>query len=265
MKEEFCLEQYPRFKKAVWKPFDIRWVTECTKRLVCKSAGGVELRKYTDFYVAGVYRGIATACVVGCNLRCIFCWSPLSRDFPELYGEYYSPRDVVEKLEELCRRYGIRKARISCGEPTICWDHLLGVLDLVEESKYIDLFILETNGISMALNPERVYELKKYRKVYTRISVKAGTPQGFEFRTGAEGSALELQFEAIRLAKKAGLRFHVAAMTDPRLMQHTERSELVKKLWSIDPVLALSLEEEVVDPYRATIIRLREAGVNLRW
>jgi len=256
---------YPRYKTREWIPYDVVEVTECTRRLACRREGGVELRKYTDFYVAGVYRGIVTGCLVGCNLRCFFCWSPPSRDFPERHGDFYAAAQVVERLELLGRRHGIRRARLSCGEPTVCFDHLLQVLELIEESRWFDLFILETNGIVLALNPERVHELRRFSKLYVRVSLKGGSREGFEFRTGARGEALDLQFKAVEDLKAANLRFHAAAMTDPRIVSLEERKRLVERLWRTDPRLALLLEEEDVDPYATTIERLRRAGVDLRW
>jgi Predicted Fe-S oxidoreductase len=98
-----------------------------------------------------------------------------------------------------------------------------------------------------------------------RISLKGGSREGFEFRTGAKGEALDLQFKAVEILKAANLRFHVAAMTDPRIMSLEERKKLVERLWRINARLALLLEEEVVDPYTTTIERLKHAGVELKW
>ncbi|HDI02235.1 MAG TPA: radical SAM protein [Ignisphaera sp.] len=257
--------EYPRYITKNWIPYDVVEVTQATKAIVCRDIGDVEYRKYTDFYVAGVYRGIVTGCLVGCNLRCFFCWSPPSRDFPERYGEFYSPKQVVEYMEYLGKRYGIKKARLSCGEPTICWNHLLEVIKLIEESKWFELFILETNGIVIGLNPSLVKDLTRFTKLYVRISLKGGFRKGFEWRTGARGEALDLQYRAIEALRDSGIRFHVAAMTDPRIMSLEERREIIKRLWSIDPRLALSLEEEVIDPYRTTIKRLEYAGIDISW
>jgi len=59
----------------------------------------------------------------------------------------------------------------------------------------------------------------------------------------------------------AGASFHVASMSaDPRFMGEDERKKLIKKLYDINPVLVDHLEEEVVDPYKTTIERLRYAG-----
>jgi len=259
------VEQYPRYITPGWRPFDPLKLSEETRKIVCRRVGEVEARKYTEFYVAGVYRGIITGCLVGCNLRCFFCWSPPSRDFPEFYGRFYDPEAVVRRLEALARRSGVRKARLSCGEPTICWDHLIQVLELVERSKEFDTFILETNGVVIGARPELVEDLRGFKKLYARVSIKAGVPHGFEWRSGAIAEFLDLQFKAVEALSRSGIRFHVAAMTDPRIMSSSERAELIKRLWRIDPRQALSLEEKVVDPYETAIERLRKAGVEITW
>lgn len=259
------MKPYPRYITPGWTPFDPLELADLTRKIVCRKRGDVEARKYTEFYVAGVYRGIVTGCLVGCNLRCFFCWSPPSRDFPESYGKFYEPEQAVNAMEELAVKHGVRKARLSCGEPTICWDHLVQVLELIEESEAFDLFILETNGLVIGARPELVDDLREFDKLYVRVSIKGGEPRGFERRTGASAEFLDLQFRAVEAFKESGVRFHVAAMTDPRIMGRGERAELVRRLWRIDSRLALSLEEEVVDPYRTTLERLRKAGVRLRW
>jgi hypothetical protein len=47
---------------------------------------------------------------------------------------------------------------------------------------------------------------------------------------------------------------------DPRFMAEEERKSLLKKLKEIDPRLVKHLEEEVVDPYRTTLLRLKCAN-----
>ena len=266
----FSLAEYPRYiDKNVFKPYDPVKISEWTEEIVCKYVDGVQLRKYTSFYGAGVYRGIATGAVVGCNLRCFFCWSPLSRDFPERYGEYYSPKEVCENLVRIVKRYGFWKARLSCGEPTIGKDHLLKVLEYVEKCSDIKLFILETNGIIMGLDRDYVRKVLKFSKVYVRISLKAGTPDAFTWKTGAISSAFELPFKTIEYFVEEGAlearRFHVAAMTDPRIMSDEEYKCLIRRLVRIDPRLVTLLEEEVVDPYDTTLFRLKKAGIELDW
>ena len=256
---------YPRYTSKYFSPFDPVDLAKKTEDIVCRDEGSSQSRKYTEFYVAGVYRGIVTACCVGCNLRCFFCWSPISRDFPEKYGRYCLPDGVSDAYGRLGSGYGVEKARISCGEPTIGRRHLLEVLKRVEVLDQVKLFILETNGILFGADKSYVKEVAKFEKVYVRVSVKAGTPERFEWKTGAQRRFFELQFRAIEHLLDEGVRFHVAAMTDPRIMTSDERRQLLRRLAEIDLWLAKNLEEEDVDPYEATLFRLKKAGVELKW
>ncbi|MFW9932679.1 MAG: radical SAM protein, partial [Candidatus Thorarchaeota archaeon] len=104
-------------------PVDPVTLTETTRASVCRTMDGVHLRKYTSFYGVGVYGGIATAYSVGCNYRCVFCWVDWSRDWPESYGEFYSPAQVYSNLRAVMKERNFRRARISGAEPTLCPDH----------------------------------------------------------------------------------------------------------------------------------------------
>lgn len=109
------------------------------EKIVTRDGG----RKYYRFRAARFYGGIATADAVGCNLNCAFCWVNEPRKKPQKYGEFYSAKEVAKKLEEIARREGFSKVRVSGAEPTIGREHLLELIN--EISGY--LFILETNGI----------------------------------------------------------------------------------------------------------------------
>lgn len=262
----YIADEYPRYKTKSSKPFDPIEVTKRTEEIVLRKEDNTYSRKYTTFYAAGVYRGIVTGCAVGCNLRCIFCWVPFSRDFPEIYGDFYSPKEVYRKIEEIARDYKISKARISCGEPTIGKEHLLEVLEYIERSEIIKLFILETNGIIFGIDEDFVRALKKFSKVYVRISLKAGTPEQFSYKTGAKPEFFDLPFRAIKFLIKYKIPFHVAAMSaDPRIVTIEERIALLKRLLEIDKKLVYQLEEEVIDPYDSSLKRLEYAGVKLEW
>jgi len=255
------IEGYRRFIVPGFTPFDPVELIEQTEKIVCS---GNE-RKYTNFYATGVYGGIATGYTVGCCLRCVFCWVDLSREYPERYGKFYSPEQAFCELSKAAKKYGTAKLRISGAEPTLGKEHLLGLLSLVEESIF-KLFILETNGIYFGIDQSYVKEVSKFRKVHVRVSLKAGTPQDFTTKTGARPEAFEIPFNGIRNLIGYGARFHVAAMSaDPRIMSHRERNALLKKLHSIDPSLVKSLEEEVVDPYETTLLRLEKASYQLKW
>ncbi len=251
---------YIRYLTPSVEPFDPVKLARDTARLVCS----YNKRKYTKFYATGVYGGIATAYAVGCCLRCFYCWVDWSRDFPERLGDFYSPEEVLERLRKVAQAYGTKKLRISGSEPTICKGHLIKVLELVEQSEF-QLFILETNGILFGVDRDYVEQVSKFKKVHTRVSLKAGTPEGFTQRTGAIPEAFELPFLAIQHLLASRASFHVAAMTDPRIMDATEREKLLERLKEIHPRIVEAIEEEVIDPYDTTLARLRYAGVKLKW
>ncbi len=255
------MKDYPRFVTPDFKPFDPVVLARETEKIVCSG----NKREYTDFYATGVYGGITTGYTVGCCLRCIFCWVNFGREYPQRFGKFYSPKEAFEKLKDAAEKYNVRKMRISGAEPTICREHLLSLLEIFERSNF-ELFILETNGILFGIDPDYVKEIAKFKRVYTRISLKAGTPEEFTKKTGAVGDAFETPFEAIKNLIRYKARFHVAAMSaDPRIMKPDERISLIKKLVDIDPKIALTLEEEVVDPYKTTIFRLEKAKVKFEW
>ncbi len=248
-------EEYPRWVKPGSRLFDPLVLTHSTEEIVCNDS----MRRYTDFYCTGVYGGISTGYVIGCCLRCIFCWVDFSREFPEKFGRFYSPEEAFGQLLRNAEKKRVKKMRISGGEPTLCRDHLLGLLDLIEGKNY--LFILETNGILFGADQGYVEELTKYKNIHVRLSLKAGTSEGFQKRTGAKGDFYKLPYIAIRHLMRKKISFHVAAMSDPRLMPSEERAVMLKKLKEIG--YKDFLEEETCDPYPHTIYRLKEAGLKI--
>ena len=265
------MNDYQRFLTPDFKPFNPIELAKKTEQIVTrKGLEGLE-RKYTDFYSVPVYRGIATGYAVGCCLRCIYCWSNWSRDFPDKFGKFYSPREVAQKLFKAAKEgitYSdywkklipkIDKLRLSGCEPTLGKEHLLEVLRFVEESEY-PLFILETNGIILGFDKNYVKKLGEFKdKLYVRVSFKAATPEGFTQRTGAIGKYYELPFKALKHLLDEGIYTRAAAMTDPRIMSKEERKLLIQMLDEIDPKASYpkTLEEEVIDIYDTTIKRIK--------
>lgn len=265
------MREYPRFLTKGFKPFDpIELAKETEKIVTRKGEEGLE-RKYTAFYSVPVYRGIATGYAVGCCLRCMYCWSDWSRDFPEYFGKFYSPKQTAERLFEAAKEgitYSeywrklipkIYKLRLSGCEPTIGKEHLLQLLEYVMDSDY-PLFILETNGILLGHDRSYVERLAEFKKrLYVRVSIKAATPEGFTQRTGAIGKYYKLPFKALRYLLDEGIVARAAAMTDPKVMPREERENLIGMLEEIDPQANYSttLEEEIIDPYDTTIKRIK--------
>jgi uncharacterized Fe-S cluster-containing radical SAM superfamily protein len=251
----FAVSAYPGYLKEGFEPYDPLELMRLTEEKVCRG----EARKYTDFYCVGVYGGISTGYLVGCPLRCVFCWVNMSRDYPDRYGRFCTPDEVTEQLVANARKRHMDKLRLSGGEPTLGKDHLLGVLNQVDGCGFT--FILETNGIPLGQDPDYAPALARYQGLHVRVSLKAGSAAGFQARTGAQGEYWELPFLAIERLMAAEVSFHVAAMTDPRLMPAQERRALVRRLGAMG--YRAFFEEEVCDPYKTSVMRLQAAGFEL--
>ena len=264
MKEEprsRTLTSYPRCIGPGLESFDPVELAYETEKIVCRG----DARKYTDFYVVGVYGGIATGYAVGCCLRCVFCWVDWSRDYPEKFGQFYSPDEAFRRLKAAAARRGVNRLRVSGAEPTIGKSHLLALLERFEASDF-GLFILETNGILFGVDKDYVRAISRLKKIHVRVSLKAGTPEAFARKTGARPESFEIPFRGVRNLLDCGVSFHVAAMSaDPRIMTPEERRGLIERLEDVDLGLALNLEEEIVDRYRTTLARLRYASLDLDW
>jgi hypothetical protein len=114
--------------------------------------------------------------------------------------------------------------------------------------------------------PDYAQQIARFKKVHTRVSLKAGTPEAFTRKTGAAPESFELPFQGIVNLIEAGASFHVAAMSaDSRIVDRHERQSLLDRLASIDTAMVDNLEEEVVGSYHNTLERLRHASVKLAW
>lgn len=197
------------------------------------------LRKYYRFrYSSQFYGGIVTADVVGCNLHCLYCWSQKTAWNPQK-GSWYGTNQVVKTLVALCKKHNCHRMRLSGGEPTLCKEHLFGVLKQVPDNI---LFILETNGILLA-NPAFVETLEDLKKsLYVRISLKAGQTH-FMKVTGAPLEMYTAQIQAIKLLLQSTLRFNVAIMKDFFL------SDEINKLEKLIIPKQLEIEQLILYPF----------------
>jgi uncharacterized Fe-S cluster-containing radical SAM superfamily protein len=267
------VKEYQRFLTPRSTPFDPLELARETEGTVTREGPDGLERKYVGVYSVPVYGGIATGYAAGCCLRCIYCWSNWSRDYPERFGEFHSPAEVAQRLLKAAREgitaHGwkrfrnlkVNKLRVSGCEPTLGKEHLLQLLEHVRESRYP--FYLETNGILFGADIDYVKRLSEFSEfIYVRVSFKAATPEGFAERTGAIGNYYELPFKALKRLLDKGIYARAAAMTDLKVMPKEERSSLLERLDGIDPTARYSetLEEETIDAYDTTIKRLKASS-----
>jgi len=203
------------------------------------------------------YGGIATADCVGCNLRCVFCWSNKPRDYPNKVGKFYTPEEIFEALERCARRRGYRQIRISGNEPTIGRSHLLRVLELVDETNL--LFILETNGILIGYDKSYAKDLAKFKRLHVRVSIKGTSSEEFSKLTDAIPGAFELQLKSLENLLDAGVSCHPAVMLSFSGKEGLKR--ILERLKEIDPILCEEFEEEYVFLYTHVVKRLKTSGI----
>ena len=223
------------------------------------------MRKYFRFRGGRWYGGIATGDVVGCNLSCGFCWGWRVRDNVRSVGFFVSVDESVRRLVEICRRRGYKLVRLSGGEPTIGFSHMIEVARKITSLGYT--FILETNGILIGYYKELADELASLSNVVVRVSLKGCNPSEFSMLTLAPGEYFEYQLKALENLLRAGLEpgreFYPAVMVS--FSSEDSFRELVERLSRIHPVLAKEIDIEYVILYRHVKEILRKRGLRPRY
>ncbi|MEL9940760.1 MAG: radical SAM protein [Ignisphaera sp.] len=235
---------------------------EAVKKDVTKVVGAVEMRKYYRFRGGRWYGGIATGDVVGCNLRCKFCWS-WRFTHQTNKGEFYSTAEVFEKLYEIAEGNGYTYVRLSGGEPTLSFNHLLELLRLFDETNHI--FILETNGLLIGREKSYAKALANHR-VVVRVSFKGATKEEFYMLTGARPEFYEYQFKALENLLEEGFKPGEDVYPAIMLSFSTDESyaQFKKRLREIHPRLVESIDEEYVILYPHVIEILKRNRLNPR-
>ncbi|ABM80716.1 radical SAM protein [Hyperthermus butylicus] len=165
-------------------------------------------RKYSRFRGSRFYGGSAVGDVVGCNLRCVFCWSGRARDDPTI-GFWVTAHEAYRRLRGIARSRGYRIVRLSGGEPTIGWSHLTELLDYFSRERGL-IFVLETNGIILGYDRSKACQLAEYRNLHVRVSIKACSAELFSKLTAAKPEAFNYQLYAVKNLADCGVDFHVA-------------------------------------------------------
>ncbi len=217
--------------------YDPLKTAEATQSIVCSG----DRRKYYRFRPAKFYGGIATADCVGCNLRCVFCWSWNVTTRPEIVGSFYAPRDVAHRLIGIAKAKKLTRLRISGNEPTLCREHLLKVLELIPEEY---LFILETNGILIGHDETYARDLAQFSHLHVRVSLKGTCEEEFSRLTGAQPAAFGLQLKALEHLARYGVDVHPACMVS---FSTKERIQALRtRLAAIHPTFGEFEEEELI-------------------
>ncbi len=232
-------------------------LARATEPAVTARRGGVQLRRYYRIRADRWYGGIATADACGCNLRCAFCWS-WSHVVDPGRGRLMAPAEVAAGLVRVAGGSGVRRVRVSGGEPTIGRDHLISLMGELEPSGL--LFILETNGILLGADRSYARDLARFDNVHVRVSIKGCSPGEFSRLTGADPEFFDLQLEALSNLLDAGVSCHPAVVVG--FCPDRDLRSLLERLAEVDPSLPASVEPEVPILYPKVEDRLRRRGLS---
>ena len=260
------LSAQPRQRPPEVRPgYDPLELAERVRAFVVREGpGGVEERRYYRFRGGRWYGGIATGDVVGCNLRCGFCWSWRAASHVMAKGRFYGPEEVFGRLVSIAERRGYRLVRLSGGEPTLSRRHLMALLSLFDETHY--WFILETNGILVGADASYARELAEHERLVVRVSLKGTSEQEFQKLTLARPEFFEYQLRALENLVEAGLepgeRVYAAVMLSFSMPEGYRA--LRARLAEIHPALAEEIDEEYVILYPHVIEIMRRRGLRPR-
>jgi uncharacterized Fe-S cluster-containing radical SAM superfamily protein len=229
--------------------------------IVKVDANGVESRRYYRFRGGRWYGGIATGDVVGCNLRCRFCWSWRDASHIMAKGFFCTPQEAFKKLTYIAERGGYRLVRLSGGEPTLSRDHLIQLLKHFNETKYT--FILETNGILIGYENDYAEELSKFSNLVVRVSLKGTCESEFQKLTLAKPEYFNIQLKAIKNLVDAGFKPSEEVYAAVMLSFSSDENymNLKKRLAEIHPKLSEDIDEEYVILYPHVIEIMRRRGL----
>ena len=203
------------------------------------------------------YGGTTSATEVGCNLRCKFCFSDKPVWKPKETGKFYTPQQVFDGLVKSARKHGHKIISASASEGTIGREHLMQLLDLVEESEFV--YVLETNGMTLGNDPEYAQALAKYKKLHVRVSIKGDNPELYHELTGAHPDSYELPYKALAHLIDSGVSCNACLMAS---FSDDEGIKRVKgKLIDVHPGILKSLEIEKITMFPKVAERLSKKGL----
>jgi len=246
--------------------YDPLRLSEIVEKQVVRREGSRVLRRYYRFRRDRWYGGIVTGDVVGCNLRCGFCWAWRFTWIGYDKGVMLSAEEAAGRLIGLARRTGTRQTRLSGGEPTIGFDHLVKVIEEVTGQGL--RFVLETNGLLLGAREEYAEKLSSFHGsgIEVRVSIKGTSPEEYWLLTRARPGTWWLQLRALENLVRHGLEpgeeVYPAVMlsfTDEKGVKRIKRL-----LASIHPVLARSIDPEYVFLYSHVEELLRKTGLRPR-
>lgn len=151
-----------------------------------------------------------------------------------------SAGSVAEKMRQIATISTLKQLRLSGGEPALGKEHLLRLLELLDGKGY--MFILETNGIPLALDKDHASQLSRYKFVHVRVSLKGCNKSEFAMLTGTVPENFNLQLRTLEKLVEWNVSCHPSVMASFSRKENLQ--ELTERLAGISRKLAEDLEIE---------------------
>ncbi len=132
-----------------------------------------------------------------CNLRCVYCMPPEGLEWQSRRDLLTS--DEIIKVVRAAAREGIRRVRLTGGEPLIRQD-IIELVSQIAGTPGVEEVSLTTNGMLLARKAMSLAEAG-----LTRVNISLDTIDPERFRRITRGGDIESVFEGIAAAEKAGL------------------------------------------------------------
>jgi uncharacterized Fe-S cluster-containing radical SAM superfamily protein len=159
---------------------------------------------------------------------------------PEEVGRFYSPESVASTMMRMAKKRGLKQLRISGGEPTIGRNHLVQLLENLDDQKVA--FVLETNGLLIGDDQNYAKELSKYPFVHVRVALKGCNEKEFVTLTGSKPEGFALQLKALEYLVKNRVECSPAVMIS--FSQNGSLKKLIQRIRKIEPSLIEKTELE---------------------
>ncbi len=131
-----------------------------------------------------------------CHMRCVYC----RPDFHTNHApDMLTPNEIEAVVQHLVTRHGVRKVRLTGGDPTARAD-LLEIIRRLARLPGVDDLAMTTNGLSLASRAQAYRDAGLDR---VNISLDSLDPAQFASMTGVDG--LDRVLRGIDAALKAGL------------------------------------------------------------
>ena len=203
------------------------------------------------------YGGTVSATEVGCNLRCKFCFSDKPVWKPGKTGRFYTPKQVFDGLTKAATKHGYKVISASASEGTLGRQHLLELLELVDETDYV--YVLETNGMSLGDDPDFALTLARFENLHVRVSIKGTDAEMYHRLTGAKKESYELPFLALTNLIKAKVSCNACVMIS--FSEENGIKCFKERLFNLWPGLLKSLELEKIRLFPKVSRRLRNVDL----